>query len=85
MTMVSNKSPGPRGFNVPDGAGGMRQLILAPGQTAEVDLEGAAHPVFAGMIRNCDLVIAAPTIDADRQGERDAAADRILALASKAA
>jgi hypothetical protein len=54
---VTNRAPGPRGFNVLNEAGEFHQVVLQPGETRELDLTGAAHPHLAGMIRSGEIVI----------------------------
>jgi hypothetical protein len=57
MAKVTNRAPGPRGFNVFGPDGNPIQVLLQPGESRELNLVGAAHPVLAGMIRSGELVI----------------------------
>lgn len=66
ITRVTNKAAGPRGFNVATSAGGMRQVMLQPGETGEFDLDGAAHPALAGHLASGDLVFGEPQDDKAR-------------------
>src|SRR5580765_9019288 len=71
MTKVTNRADGARGFNVPTPAGGFRQVMLHPGESADVDLTGAAHHALAGMVASGDLVLD----EADGTGADKIAAD----------
>jgi hypothetical protein len=77
MTKVTNRAPGPRGFNVLNEAGEFHQVVLQPGETRELDLGGAAHPVLAGMVRKGDIVFGQEATKAN------ADADEMEALIAK--
>lgn len=66
MVMVTNKAKGPRGFNVGkhDGADdkalkgkSIAQVVLMPGESRDIDLHDADHPVVKGMIDNGEIEV----------------------------
>jgi hypothetical protein len=58
-TKVTNKAAGGRGFNVKVGKHGMEQVVLQPGQTADLDLVDIDNPIYKSWKDRGDIVFGA--------------------------
>jgi hypothetical protein len=58
-TKVTNKSPGGRGFTVKVGAAGVEQVILQPGETADLEIFDPKNPIYKFWVDKGEIVYGA--------------------------
>lgn len=68
---VTNKAPGGRGFTVKVGTAGMEQVILQPGETADLELFDPKNPIYKFWVDKGEVVYGA---DEKQQAEAAQAA-----------
>lgn len=69
---ITNLSKGPRLFNVGDkGKATADQIVIQPGETAEIDLQDHEHPVVQAMLATGEIAFGADGEKAAQDPERD--------------